>query len=62
MRMMVGNMGGSSLAGAPAFQFGQRCDVVDLDGPRFLQRDRRPGARYHDRTLEVPAGVWGDAR
>jgi L-alanine-DL-glutamate epimerase-like enolase superfamily enzyme len=62
MRVMVGNMGGSSLAAAPAFQLGQRCDFVDLDGPRFLRRDRRPGARYRDGAIDVPAAVWGDAR
>jgi len=62
MRVMVGNMGGSSLAAAPAFQLGQRCDFVDLDGPRFLQRDCRPGARYRGGTIEVPAVVWGDVR
>ena len=36
---MVGNMGGSSLAMAPAFVVGQLCDVVDLDGPISLIAD-----------------------
>ena len=40
---MVGNMIGTSLAMAPAFVLGQHCDVVDLDGPIFLVRDRTPG-------------------
>ena len=40
LRVMVGNMVGSSLAMAPAFVLGQLCDVVDLDGPIFLAKDR----------------------
>ena len=35
--VMVGNMVGTSLAMAPAFVLGQLCDIVDLDGPVFLQ-------------------------
>ena len=31
MKVMVGNMVGTSLAMAPAFILGQRCDVVDRD-------------------------------
>lgn len=37
--VMVGNMGGSSLAAAPAYLLAQRCDYVDLDGPKFLAED-----------------------
>ena len=33
LKVMVGNMGGSTLATAPAFLLAQLCDVVDLDGP-----------------------------
>jgi len=40
---MVGNMTGTSLAMGPAFILGQLCDVVDLDGPMLLSRDREPG-------------------
>ena len=36
LKVMVGNMVGTSLAMAPAFVLGQLCDVVDLDGPIFL--------------------------
>jgi hypothetical protein len=39
---MVGNMIGTSLAMAPAFLVGQLCQVVDLDGPAFLESDRQP--------------------
>ena len=45
---MVGNMVGTSLAMAPAFVLGQLCDVVDLDGPTFLSKDRIPGMTYVD--------------
>src|SRR4029077_11768301 len=46
--VMVGNMMGSSLAMAPSFIVGQLCDVVDLDGPTFLKRDRTPAVTYSD--------------
>ena len=57
--VMVGNMLGTSLAMAPAFIIGQFCDVVDLDGPILLQRDRPPGAIYRDGTIWCPDTVWG---
>jgi L-alanine-DL-glutamate epimerase-like enolase superfamily enzyme len=59
LRVMVGNMVGSSLAMAPAFILGQLCDVVDLDGPTFLSRDRTPGMRYVDGTAWSDDRVWG---
>jgi len=57
--VMVGNMLGTSLAMAPAFIIGQFCDVVDLDGPILLKRDRPPGAIYRDGTIWCPDEVWG---
>ncbi len=57
--VMVGNMGGSSLAMAPAFILGQLCDIVDLDGPLLLSEDRRPGATYHDGYVDCGDTVWG---
>lgn len=59
LRVMVGNMVGSSLAMAPAFILGQLCDVVDLDGPIFLSKDRVPGMRYVDGTAWSDDQVWG---
>jgi L-alanine-DL-glutamate epimerase-like enolase superfamily enzyme len=59
LRVMVGNMAGTSLAMAPAFVLGQQCDVVDLDGPLFLVRDRSPGARYEDGMVMCDEAVWG---
>ena len=58
-RVMVGNMVGTSLAMAPAFLLGQLCDIVDLDGPLFLLRDRTPGVVYADGHVDCPDTVWG---
>jgi len=60
-KLMVGNMGGTSLAMAPAFVLGQLCHYVDLDGPTVLQADRRPSVEYRDGALYCPEAVWGDA-
>jgi L-alanine-DL-glutamate epimerase-like enolase superfamily enzyme len=59
LRVMVGNMVGTSLAMAPAFLLGQYCDIVDLDGPTFLVHDRVPGVVYADGYIDCPAAVWG---
>ena len=57
--VMVGNMIGTSLAMAPAFVLGQLCDIVDLDGPTFLARDREPGVTYIDGDVWAGDAVWG---
>jgi hypothetical protein len=44
---------------APAFLLGQFCDIVDLDGPTFLERDRVPSVVYADGYVDCPASVWG---
>ncbi|PZR72619.1 MAG: dipeptide epimerase [Chthoniobacterales bacterium] len=62
MKVMVGNMIGTSLAMAPAFILGQQCDVVDLDGPIFLQGDRTPGVTYENGLINCDEVVWGFAR
>lgn len=59
LQTMVGNMVGSSLAMAPAFVVGQRCDFADLDGPTFLVADRTPGVSYRDGTIWCPRETWG---
>ncbi len=61
LKVMVGNMVGTSLAMAPAFVLGQLCDVVDLDGPTFLVADRTPGVRYAGGEIWCPEEVWGAA-
>jgi L-alanine-DL-glutamate epimerase-like enolase superfamily enzyme len=57
--VMVGNMVGTSLAMAPAFVVGQLCDIVDLDGPIFLESDREPGLTYEHGTVWCGGNVWG---
>jgi L-alanine-DL-glutamate epimerase-like enolase superfamily enzyme len=59
LQVMVGNMIGSSLAMAPAFVVGQRCDIIDLDGPTFLVSDRHPAVTYRDGTIWCPQEIWG---
>lgn len=59
LKVMVGNMGGSSLAMAPSFVLGQGCDIVDLDGPTFLAQDRIPGVVYENGNVWSGPEVWG---
>lgn len=58
--VMVGCMVGTSLAMAPAVVLGQLADIVDLDGPLLLDRDRTPALRYDD-AMVYPAEseLWG---
>jgi L-alanine-DL-glutamate epimerase-like enolase superfamily enzyme len=60
LRIMVGCMGGTSLAMAPAMLLASDAMLVDLDGARLLQTDRSPGLRY-DGGIIAPfaADVWG---
>jgi L-alanine-DL-glutamate epimerase-like enolase superfamily enzyme len=58
--LMVGCMGGSSLAMAPSFVVGCLCDLVDIDGPLLQKSDRLPGLAYTGGHVEVPGPeVWG---
>lgn len=59
LQVMVGNMMGTSLSMAPSFLVGQLCDVVDLDGPTFLARDRTPSVRYRDGHISCDPAIWG---
>jgi len=59
LKVMVGNMVGSSLAMGPAFVLGQLCDVVDLDGPTFLKQDRAPTVTYAQGMIWCDERVWG---
>jgi len=58
-RVMVGCMGGSTLAMAPGFVLGQICDIVDLDGPYGLAEDPLAELIYRDGAIFVPEGLWG---
>jgi L-alanine-DL-glutamate epimerase-like enolase superfamily enzyme len=57
--LMVGNMAGSSWAMAAASVVGQLCEVVDLDGPLALSRDREPAVTYREGLLSAGPEVWG---
>ena len=58
-QLMVGNMGGSTLAMAPGFVVGQLCDVVDLDGPYGLADDPLAEKIYSDGKILVAESLWG---
>lgn len=58
MTPMVGCMSGTSLAIAPAYLIGQFCDVVDLDAPLLLVRDREPAVVYSEGMVRCRHG-WG---
>ena len=60
-KLMVGNMGGSTLAMAPGFILAQLCDVVDLDGPFGLADDPLSNTIYSDGEIYVPGTIWGGA-
>lgn len=60
MRIMVGCMVSTSLAMAPAFMVAQRAEIVDLDGPLLLAKDRDPGFRFEGSMMFPPSGaLWG---
>ncbi len=59
-RVMVGNMGGRSLAMAPGFVIALLADFVDLDGPPDLAYDRAHGLEYVRGVIERPdSALWG---
>jgi len=60
LKLMVGNMMGTSLGMAPSFVVAQLCDFVDIDGPLLLKHDHVNGLQYHKGQAEVfsPA-FWG---
>ena len=60
LRTMVGCMVSTSLSMAPALVIAQQADVVDLDGPLLLARDRDGGLRYDGSIVHPPdATLWG---
>jgi L-Ala-D/L-Glu epimerase len=59
-RIMIGCMLGTSLAMAPALLLAQGAEVVDLDGPLLLAKDRHPGLAYEgSRVAPAPPALWG---
>ncbi|ATA23123.1 dipeptide epimerase [Brenneria goodwinii] len=60
MQIMVGCMVSTSLSMAPAFIVAQGAQVVDLDGPLLLQRDRPNGLRYDGSQIHASeSALWG---
>jgi L-alanine-DL-glutamate epimerase-like enolase superfamily enzyme len=59
-KVMVGCMIGTSLAMAPGMIVAQGADIVDLDAPLLLARDRQPGLVYEGSTVLPPQPeLWG---
>lgn len=58
-KLMVGNMGGSTLAMAPGFVLAQLCQFVDLDGPFGLADDPLSNQIYRDGEIFVRESIWG---
>ncbi len=60
MLVMCGCMVATSLSIAPACHIARHCTFVDLDGPVWLQEDRRGGVRLEGGELLPPSGeLWG---
>jgi len=60
LQIMVGCMLATSLAMAPAFMIAQNVQVVDLDGPLLLSKDRQPGIEFDESQMNVyAAALWG---
>jgi L-alanine-DL-glutamate epimerase-like enolase superfamily enzyme len=58
--LMIGCMGGSSLAMAPAMVIGQIAEFVDLDGPLLHSSDRTPCIEYRAGRMSIPnRSIWG---
>ena len=60
LKIMVGCMVATSLAMAPAFLLAQKADLIDLDGPLWLQQDRPHGHVFRGAAMHTPATeLWG---
>lgn len=60
--LMVGCMGGTSLAMAPSHVIAQLCDYVDIDGPLLIKKDREGGLNYDRGQVSLPVEpFWGVA-
>ncbi len=59
-KIMVGSMVATSLAMAPAMLVAQLAQVIDLDGPLLLARDRNPGIAFDGSLMSPPPPeLWG---
>jgi len=60
LKLMVGCMGGTSLAMAPGFVVAQLCDFVDLDGALDLTKDRQNAMSFTHGVVSKPTpALWG---
>ena len=60
LNLMVGCMGGTSLAMAPHHVIAQLCDFVDIDGPLLIRNDRPGGLHYDNGIVTLPERpFWG---
>jgi L-alanine-DL-glutamate epimerase-like enolase superfamily enzyme len=60
LKIMVGCMVATSLSMAPAFHIGQNAEMIDLDGPLWLAKDRTDGHVYSGSSMHPPsAALWG---
>lgn len=60
--LMVGCMISTSLSIQPALLLAGQAHFVDLDGPWWLARDRKPAMHIDGGRLLAPAGGWGMPR
>lgn len=59
-KVMVGCMLGTSLGMAPAFYLAQDADVIDIDGPLLLAKDRETPIVYDGSSVQTPpTALWG---
>lgn len=60
LEVMAGCMVATSLAMAPAMIIAQGADIVDLDGPLLLAKDREPGLQFDGSLIHpTPRELWG---
>ena len=60
LKIMVGCMLGTSLSMAPAMVAAQGAQIVDLDGPVLLEKDRPNGLKFADGIIYPPeTSFWG---
>ena len=60
LKLMVGNMVGTSLSMAPSFVVAQLCDFVDIDGPLLLKYDQPHAMQYKKGVVNgFEPALWG---
>ena len=60
IKLMVGNMMGTSLSMAPAYVIAQFCEFVDIDGPLLQTKDVQHGLQYVNCVVDsLDPRLWG---